>query len=160
MFNIFFISGWVWDFSNAWQNLCTESLFFTSFGFFKNFTINGFNSESLVPILNKFEYGLKKQYDVISDFSLLTTPQEREIINQLHIYAHTLKNIAKSYEVNKLTLYLYNLAKTFHAFYANNKVIIDTDETLSRQRYWLCYCVKQVIANGLKLMSIQPLDKM
>ena len=111
-------------------------------------------------LLNKREYGMKREYDIVTDFSLLTSEYEKEIINQLLIYSRTLKNIAKTYEVNKLTLYLYNLAKAFHSFYANSKIIDDTNETLSRQRYWLCVCVKQVITNGLKLMSIEPLDKM
>lgn len=86
-------------------------------------------------LLNKREYGMKREYDIVTDFSLLTSEYEKEIINQLLIYSRTLKNIAKTYEVNKLTLYLYNLAKAFHSFYANSKIIDDTNETLSRQRY-------------------------
>jgi arginyl-tRNA synthetase len=56
--------------------------------------------------------------------------------------------------VHKLCGYLLNLARSFHAFYTNNIIIDKNNEPLSSQRYYLAKAVKQVIANGLKLIGV------
>jgi arginyl-tRNA synthetase len=102
----------------------------------------------------------KVSYKQPQNYNLLTTPHERELINQLHYFKHTIEMVSKNYEVNKMTLYLTNLAKTFHAFYANNKIIDPQKLELSTQRYFLAMAVKQIIANGLKLLGITPINQM
>jgi arginyl-tRNA synthetase len=59
-----------------------------------------------------------------------------------------------------MTLYLTNLAKAFHFFYANNQIINTSDPKLSAQRIHLASAVKQVIGNGLKLIGITPVKQM
>jgi arginyl-tRNA synthetase len=78
----------------------------------------------------------------------------------LYYFKHTIQVISQNYEVHKLTLYLTNLAKTFHAFYANHKIIDATNQELSQQRFYLAKAVKQVLKNGLSLMGITAVDKM
>jgi arginyl-tRNA synthetase len=56
--------------------------------------------------------------------------------------------------------YLQNLAKTFHSFYSNNKIADVNSPAISGQRYLLSFIVKQVLGNGLKLLGIEPIDKM
>ncbi len=102
----------------------------------------------------------KKQFDLPKSFDLLTLPSEREIIVHLSMYVETLKKIGDTYEVNILSIYLYNLAKLFHSYYSQNTIIDEKNEQLSKQRYWLVFCIKQIIANGLKLLGIEPLNKM
>ena len=102
----------------------------------------------------------KKQFDLPKSFDLLTLPSEREIIVHLSMYVETLKKIGDTYEVNILSIYLYNLAKLFHSYYSQNIIIDEKNEQLSKQRYWLVFCIKQIIANGLKLLGIEPLNKM
>jgi arginyl-tRNA synthetase len=69
------------------------------------------------------------------NFDLLTSDIEREIIVNLHSYVTTIRKIASSYEVNILTIYLYNLAKLFHSYYASNKIIDLNNMELTKQRY-------------------------
>ena len=102
----------------------------------------------------------KKQFDLPKSFDLLTLLSEREIIVHLSMYVETLKKIGDTYEVNILSIYLYNLAKLFHSYYSQNIIIDEKNEQLSKQRYWLVFCIKQIIANGLKLLGIEPLNKM
>lgn len=102
----------------------------------------------------------KTMFKLPKNFNLLNLKIERQIIIALHSYVTTLRKIAKSYEVNILTIYLYNLAKLFHSYYASNKIIDDSNQELSMQRYWLVYCVKVVLANGLSLLDIKPADEM
>lgn len=106
-------------------------------------------------ILSKIE-----RVDLPKNFDLLTSDIEREIIVNLHSYVTTIRKIASSYEVNVLTIYLYNLAKLFHSYYASNKIIDLNNMELTKQRYWLAFCIKTVIANGLALMDIKAANKM
>ena len=102
----------------------------------------------------------RKAYKLPKNFNLLTSKVERQIMVALHSYVTTLKKIANSYEVNILTVYLYNLAKLFHSYYASNKIIDESNMELSQQRYWFVYCIKTVLANGLALLDIKPVNEM
>jgi arginyl-tRNA synthetase len=77
----------------------------------------------------------KMKVDLPNNFDLLTSDAEREIIVNLHSYVTTIRKIANSYEVNVLTIYLYNLAKLFHSYYASNKIIDPNNPELTKQRY-------------------------
>ncbi|MDR0545647.1 MAG: arginine--tRNA ligase [Mycoplasmataceae bacterium] len=102
----------------------------------------------------------KASYELPKNFYLLTNDYERDLIGWLNIYQPTLIAISKSCEVHKLCGYLLNLARSFHAFYTNNIIIDKNNEPLSSQRYYLAKAVKQVIANGLKLIGVSAWEKM
>lgn len=102
----------------------------------------------------------RKVYKLPSNFNLLTSKIERQIMVSLHSYVTTLRKIASSCEVNILTVYLYNLAKLFHSYYASNKIVDESNMKLSQQRYWFVYCIKTVLANGLTLLDIKPANEM
>jgi arginyl-tRNA synthetase len=103
---------------------------------------------------------VKGEFTLPRNFDLLTLPAERNLINMLHYFKHTIQSVAHSYETQKITLYLTNLAKTFHTFYANHKIIDSTNQDLSQQRFYLAQAVKQVLKNGLDLIGIVAVDKM
>lgn len=102
----------------------------------------------------------RKVFKLPNNFNLLTSKIERQIIVVLHSYVSTLKKIAYSCEVNILTVYLYNLAKLFHSYYASNKIIDESNIELSEQRYWFVFCIKTILANGLALLDIKPANEM
>lgn len=102
----------------------------------------------------------RKTFKLPTNFDLLTSKMEHQIIVVLHSYVTTLKKIANSCEVNILTVYLYNLAKLFHSYYASNKIIDESNMELSKQRYWFVFCIKTILANGLALLDIKPANEM
>ena len=106
-------------------------------------------------VLNKVQL-VKK----VKCFNGLTHPLEREIIVYLSTFPNTLLNISHSYNPNIITLYLTNLAKLFHAYYEQVKLIDNSNPELTQQRMKLIQAIKTVIANGLRLMNITPVDKM
>jgi len=77
----------------------------------------------------------KAHYKLPKNFNLLTSVAEKEIINQLQMFKPTIVMIAKNNEVHRLPTYLVNLAKLYHAYYTNNKIIDSNNEELSAQRY-------------------------
>lgn len=95
-----------------------------------------------------------------SRIDLLTLDIEKEIMNQLLFFKPTIKNIAKNYEVQKLNLYLTNLAKLLHSYYANEKIANAESVELSKQRLFLVTLVSIVIKNGLKLLGIDTVESM
>lgn len=98
-------------------------------------------------------YSWPKNYDLLNK-------NENELLNMLQYYKHTVEMVATNYEVHKMSLYLTNLAKAFHSYYANNKVIDETNLPLTEQRLQLVLAVKQVIKNGLALLGITATDQM
>lgn len=111
-------------------------------------------SARINQILNKIKA------DKPISFNLLNQSIEKEIIAMLSIYPSTLRNIVTHNEVNILNIYLTNLAKLFHSYYGKNKIIDEKNLALTQQRYWLVYCIRQVISNGLALMSIDASEQM
>ena len=55
--------------------------------------------------------------------------------------------------------YLFELASSFHHFYAKHKVISD-DKNLTLSRLHLVSATKQVIKNGLNVLNISAPEKM
>ncbi|MGL4948390.1 MAG: arginine--tRNA ligase [Mycoplasma sp.] len=101
----------------------------------------------------------KQNMDMPSNFNGLNSEMEREIIAELEFFKYTIENCAKTYEPYKMTVYLFNLAKLFHSYYSNTKVF-DTNNPVGNQQYFLIKAIKQVIHNGLKILGIDPVEKM
>lgn len=93
-------------------------------------------------------------------FTLLSTPQDRELINSLLVLEPLVYGIVRSYEAHRLISYLHNVAKLFHAWYETHNLKKTVDEEAKRQRYWLAYAVKQAIAFGLGLLGISAPNQM
>lgn len=92
--------------------------------------------------------------------NLLTNDIEQEIINQLFFFMPTIENIAKTYEVHKMCLYLTNLAKLIHNLYEKVRINDPANKELTAQRLFLINCVATVIKNGLKLLGIDVVENM
>jgi arginyl-tRNA synthetase len=78
-------------------------------------------------------------------------------------YSCLIKNCATKYQVNTITTYLYNLASAFHNYYETNTIVDFANKhtaMVSKQRIMLCRAVKQVLANGLTILGITPMEKM
>ncbi|RXY96942.1 arginine--tRNA ligase [Malacoplasma penetrans] len=104
-------------------------------------------------ILEKNESLLKESKSYNTD--LLTNLKEKDMIAMLFYYPQTIANIAKSYEVHKIPIFLYTLANLLHSYYSEVKIIDESNKELLIQRLHLLQCVNQVIKNGLKLLDIE-----
>ncbi len=93
-------------------------------------------------------------------FSLLKEPIEQQIVDWLNCYIPTIESAANSCDTTKITSYLITLAKLFHSYYGNIKIINPKSQKLTTQRIWLCAAIKFVIASGLKLFDISAATSM
>jgi arginyl-tRNA synthetase len=93
-------------------------------------------------------------------FEQLVNQQELDLMNSILYFKHTIEMVATKYEVNKMTIFLFNLAKQFHAYYSNVKIIDENNYDLSMERLFLAKAIQQVIYNGLNLLGIVATEKM
>ncbi|MBU0683884.1 MAG: arginine--tRNA ligase, partial [Candidatus Omnitrophica bacterium] len=93
------------------------------------------------------------------DLTLLKTAQERKLIRKLNEFPFAVKMSAEVLEPNRLVMYLNELARSFHSFYTECRVVSD-DLVLSKARLYLVECARIVLANGLALLNITLPKKM
>ncbi|RKY42985.1 MAG: arginine--tRNA ligase [Candidatus Makaraimicrobium thalassicum] len=90
---------------------------------------------------------------------LLTAKEEKQLMRKLSEFPFAVKSGADTLEPNRLIAYLNELARSFHSFYTECRVISD-DAALSKARLFLVECVRIVLANGLGLLNITLPEKM
>ena len=93
------------------------------------------------------------------ELSLLTSPEETEIIRFLSTLTGVIEGAAKFRDVARITDYDYDLATLFHKFYNAQKVMVE-DEKLMQARLSLCVCVRDTIKNLLALLKISAPESM
>ncbi len=89
----------------------------------------------------------------------LTEDHEVNLLTTLARYPEALERAALSHEPHQLILYLRELANDFHTYYNAHQFLVDEAE-LRDARLNLVSAVKQVLANGLKLLNINTPETM
>ena len=95
----------------------------------------------------------------VQNLKLLNNPKEIELIKQLIIFPEIVEEIAKSYQVHRLTHYATRVAGAFHQFYQECRVLTQ-DEEVTKARLALVMATQIVLRNLLKLMGISLPTKM
>jgi arginyl-tRNA synthetase len=93
------------------------------------------------------------------DGSLLTLPEEIDLIKAVTRFPEVVEGAARSLEPHRVTFYLNELAAVFHSYYNKNKVLSD-DGSLSGARLFLVGSVLTVLKNGLNLLGVSTPEKM
>lgn len=99
------------------------------------------------------------QANGLANLELLTLEHERDLATKLSKYPEVLNNAAINLEPHALTHYLKELAADFHTYYNAHKMLVE-DEKLRDARITLGLAVRQVIANGLKLLGVSAPEEM
>jgi len=93
------------------------------------------------------------------DFSLLKTPQEKNLVITLSNFPEVVQEAAIKNEPSILTSYLHDLAKNFSSFYQEIQVL--SDNKLKRHaRLALIRSVKNVMERGLEILGIETVSAM
>lgn len=108
-------------------------------------------------LFKKINFNVNK----ITDFNLdlLNLNKERELINYLISYPTLIETIAKTYEVNKITNFLFQVSQLFHSYYNEIKIKDETNLDLQKSRCVLLSAVMFLIHSGLNLLDIEPQEK-
>ncbi|MFH2056803.1 MAG: arginine--tRNA ligase [bacterium] len=103
------------------------------------------------------KYG-KTLPDVTADLPLLGD-EEKQIIKLLGDYPERVQRVLDNYETSVLTDYLLELAGEMNSYWQRVRIITD-DGSLTKARMQMAYAVRIVIADGLRLLGIEPLERM
>ncbi len=99
-------------------------------------------------------------------FQRLVDIHEVRVIRQLASFPGMVKLAARTHEPHRIAFYLIDLASLFHGLWNAGRdnsalrFITDSDEELTEARFALVSTVRSVIAQGLALMGITPLEEM
>jgi arginyl-tRNA synthetase len=93
------------------------------------------------------------------DLTALSLPEEMRIIKWLADFPDMLKEAGESLEPHRITFYLLGLAELFHAYYHDNRVLVE-DARIKKARLYLVEAVRQVIANGLGILGVSAPNRM
>ncbi len=117
---------------------------------------------SLIEIFNKtFKQNLDRNDLTNIDLENLNSEEEISLIIKLCNFFNIIVSSARFYEPHRVTNFLYELAKDFHAYWGlgkinvKNKIILEKDYDLSLSRIALIYAVSLIIKKGMDLLKIK-----
>ncbi|HDK26618.1 MAG TPA: arginine--tRNA ligase, partial [Candidatus Atribacteria bacterium] len=93
------------------------------------------------------------------NLQLLNKEEEFELIKKLSSLKEVIKKAALTWKPHLLTIYLYDLASSFHRYYTVHKVV-SNDEELTKARLILIDCTRIVLFNTLKILGISAPESM
>ena len=99
------------------------------------------------------------ELDPGADVSLLEEPSAHNLISLVSRYTEALREAANAYEPSILAAYLLDLARALHSCYKELRVKGE-EEKIAGARLLLLAVVKNVLASGMKILGIKPLEKM
>ena len=94
-----------------------------------------------------------------ADASLLSTPEEKELIKQLAALPEEIRLAARDYDPSRINRYVTELAARFHRFYTVCR-IKGAESDVQAARLLLADCVRRVIAVSLGIIGVTAPDKM
>ncbi|KJV56642.1 arginine--tRNA ligase [Orientia chuto str. Dubai] len=121
-------------------------------------------------VLKNAKNNANKAYEIFSanksDFNLLSTKEELNLIKKLAVWPHIIEGAVKHFEPHSIALYLQKLAVEFHALWSLKKCdldyrfIVTNDNNLTAARLALAVAVREIIREGLKIIGITCVEVM
>jgi arginyl-tRNA synthetase len=101
-----------------------------------------------------------------ADLSLLDDPAELALVREMASFPRVLEGAAAQFEPHRVAFYLYDLAGAFHALWTRGKeepglrfLLADAAE-LTRARLAMLAAVRAVLATGLGLLGVRPVEEL
>ena len=103
------------------------------------------------------------QADGLKNLSLLSEDAETSLMQQIAKYPERVKAAGQTHEPHQIVNYIKDVAKDLHNYYDtdNKRIIIAHDDpALRNARLCLIAATRHVLANGLRLVGVKPLENM
>ena len=101
-----------------------------------------------------------------SDLNRLDSPDEIDLIKRMASWPAVVSQAAQAREPHRIAFYLYDLAAAFHQFWTKGKddatlrFLLENDRSLTIARVALVQSVATVIASGLRVIGVEPLEEL
>ena len=105
------------------------------------------------------ERGVARRPLEAADLSVLVHEREAELLRTLAIYPDVVSEAAELRAPHRVTTWVRELAKHFHGFYRDCRVISD-DDTLTQARLWLAEACRIGLSDALGLLGVSAPDEM
>ncbi len=113
------------------------------------------------PDLNQDRLSLKG-----ASLARLSDPAEMSLIKQMASWPRTVEGAAEAHEPHRIAFYLYELASQFHGLWnkgkddASLRFLFADDPELTEARLGLLHGMATVIASGLEVFGVEPVEEM
>ena len=100
------------------------------------------------------------------DLEILSDPAEMMVVRRLAEYPRMIESAAHAHEPHRVAFYLYELASDFHSLWnkgkdkPNLRFIIKNSLELSHARLALLAAVRYILADGLRILGVKPVEEM
>ena len=102
-----------------------------------------------------------------ADLSLLSDSAELALIKVMAAWPRTIENAAEAHEPHRIAYYLHDLSSAFHALWTKGakedtslRFITEQDKRLTLARMALVTGLVDVIASGLDVMGVKPVEEL
>lgn len=101
-----------------------------------------------------------------ANIARINTPEELQLVRFMANWPRNVEAAAEAHEPHRVAFYLYDLASEFHAFYHKGndntslRFLQENDRELSLARLALVEAVRTVLASGLAVMGVTPVEEM
>ena len=103
---------------------------------------------------------LKNNNIDLSDEIKFNNAIENKIVKELSLFPEIVNSLLKSNEPAHLTKYIFNVAGLFSKLYEQVNITNESDIILKSSRIRLLLCVSKVLTNALKILGIEPIEKL
>ena len=111
-------------------------------------------------MLRKWEE-MKGDFESVSfDSTLLSLPDERELIKSIALFESLVTLAAKEYNPSVITSYLYDISRLFSRYYHDHQILKASTKQLIKARVTLVSMVLQVLKNAYYIVGIPFLESM
>lgn len=100
------------------------------------------------------------------DFNLLTDESEKALILRIAAFPRVLEAAALAHEPHRISFYLYDLASDFHSLWNKGKelpqlrFILQDQDNISLTRLAFLRVIRYCLANGLRILGVEPASEM
>lgn len=107
-------------------------------------------------ILRNFGDDLKDQMDGYTDIQEI----EKELLSLLNGYPKVIEEAADQYDASQVASFSYQLAKTYHRFYNDVRILKAESESAKLFRLTLCKVIGNTLKHSMDLLGIEMPEKM
>lgn len=94
------------------------------------------------------------------DTHIQLQPEEQAVVRWLYRFPEIVMQAGQEYSPSDIAGFLFLLAQRFNAFYNQHSILNAEDEITRQFRLLLTAATAQVLANGLSLLGIEPVERM
>ncbi len=110
--------------------------------------------------MNSIERKAEETTGSTTALSLLTEPEEKQLIMTLATYGEVVSDAKSSYNPAIITRFAFGIAKQFNDFYHKHSILDAGSDDLIAARLQLVQAAKLVLTDALSVLSIETVDEM